>query len=158
MFALQGVVVTQRRPELPYPGDLAVASLGFVGEHVRGCVTIAARPAIWRAVAPAALAPALTSDAMLSDIVAELSNMLFGRLRNALSRLGVVVACATPITTTGRFLDLPRPPNMRSEWHTFQSEFGEIYVRFDAAFLDGFELPAPNAGIVEPVEAELVNF
>ncbi len=82
-----------------------VAAIGYVGEQVRGALTLAASDAsiaIWQR--------RLMVDTEPCDTLGEFANMLLGRLKGRLFGDGLPIVLATPTTVVGRGLRLSVRP------------------------------------------------
>jgi hypothetical protein len=79
------------------------------------------------------------TDEVVCDILGELSNMLLGRLKNALLPRGVTLMLGTPTTAIALKLWLSAPLTP-SGWLAFDVGGHVFHVRFSASFSDSFEL------------------
>jgi CheY-specific phosphatase CheX len=122
-----------------------MASIGYVGQGVKGVLILAAtRPA-----AEAWTSAAGGRECDLVDTVGEFSNMLLGRLKGRLLREGIPISLATPMTIVGAGLRFSMPPG-RSSWHFFEGPGWQVGARLDAAFGPDFRRSETQ---VEPAEA-----
>jgi Chemotaxis phosphatase CheX len=122
-----------------------MASIGYVGQGVKGVLVLAAT----RAAAEAWTNAAGGMECDLVDTVGEFSNMLLGRLKGRLLREGIPISLATPMTVVGAGLRFSMPPG-KSSWHFFEGPGWHLGARLDAAFETGFQrLPSH----VDPAEA-----
>ena len=137
--------------------EVVVGTIGFAGVDARGAITVTATAAAWRRLAPLAMGVPV-SESMLSDSVGELANMLAGRFRNALLRLGVEVLVATPIATRGTRLAVHANEGASVRWHDFAFGGAAFRLRLDVSFTDGFDFSAHESAAVDPNEQDLVLF
>jgi len=84
-------------------GQLLCGILGFTGDHLCGSVVISATPEAIADSNP-------IHDGVTRGWVAELTNQLVGRFKNALLRVGVDVAMSVPVVLTAAQLT-PLPQN-----------------------------------------------
>lgn len=141
------------------PGESFAGTLGYVGENVRGALTIMTTAD----VLSQSLAPELRRADAMRDFAGELVNMLLGRLKNQLVRAGASFEVATPVTAHGYELRLAMAPGAIARSHLFDSSFGPIHVRLDAVFGPGFSLLADDeqalaANDDNVVEGEMLLF
>jgi hypothetical protein len=122
-----------------------MASIGYVGEGVKGALILAAT----RAAAEAWTSAAGGLECDLVDTVGEFSNMLLGRLKGRLLRDGIPISLATPLTVVGAGLRISLPPG-KSSWHFFVGPGWHLGTRLDAAFEPGFQRAQTHA---EPADA-----
>ncbi len=73
------------------------------------------------------------------DSLGEFSNMLLGALKSRLIKRGLPIFLSLPTTALVRQLRLA-PSEGASRWLSFDGPSGELKVRVDAVFEDGFEL------------------
>jgi hypothetical protein len=111
------------------------ATIGYVGEKVRGALTILALESTIAAWMDAIGAV----EGELSDALGEFSNMLLGRLKGCLLIDGFPILLATPTTASGRGLRLSLPPG-QSTWLVFDGPGWQVSVRLDASIELGFAL------------------
>ena len=112
-----------------------VATIGYVGEKVRGVlVMVAANTAVedWMKAAGG-------GEGETDDALAEFSNMLLGRLKGRLLTDGCQILLASPTTASGAGLRLSMPPG-QSKWLVFDGPGWKVSVRLDASFESGFAL------------------
>ncbi len=133
--------------------SLVVVSIGFGGRDLRGAITLAARGDVFESLAPAAIDRPLDT-ALLVDFAGELCNLVMGRFRNALLRRNIEVACGTPTAVRGTMTELVCLLAQRSEWRSLATATGEIRVRLDASFREGFVLTSDVMGL-EPVVTDM---
>jgi CheY-specific phosphatase CheX len=122
-----------------------MASIGYVGQGLKGVLILAAT----RAAAEAWTAAAGGLECDLVDTVGEFSNMLLGRLKGRLLREGIPISLATPMTVVGAGLRFSMAPE-KSSWHFFEGPGWHLGARLDAAFEPEFERIQTQA---EPAEA-----
>jgi hypothetical protein len=84
-------VDTQPRSSLAFCGVI-----GFTGDEIRGTLLLAASREPLQNVGD--------SDVARRDWMAEMTNQLFGRIKNRLIALGPVIYCSTPIVLRGEYL------------------------------------------------------
>lgn len=125
-----------------------VAVIGYVGDGVRGALTMIASDA---AVA-SWLARMGSEGADTSDALGEFSNMLLGRLKTRLMPEGITIQLTTPTIATGRELRLSTPPS-GSVSLSFEEPAGKIRLRLDAHFEAGFELQESSTREGPPAQA-----
>ncbi|HKO51108.1 MAG TPA: chemotaxis protein CheX [Polyangiaceae bacterium] len=122
-----------------------MASIGYVGQGVKGVLILAAT----RAAAEAWTSAAGGMESDLVDTVGEFSNMLLGRLKGRLLREGIPISLATPMTVVGAGLRFSMAPD-QSSWHFFEGPGWHLGARLDAAFEPEFQR---NKARAEPAEA-----
>jgi CheY-specific phosphatase CheX len=137
--------------------EVVVGTIGFAGADARGAITVTATVAAWRLLTPLAMGVSV-SEATLCDSVGELANMLAGRFRNALLRLGIEILVATPIATRGTRLAVHANEGASIRWHDFAFAGAEFRLRFDVSFTDGFDFSGRESAAVDPNEQDLVLF
>jgi hypothetical protein len=139
LFAACNIPI-DRADSVPHPGSSAheltcMASIGYVGEGVRGVLVLAAS----RAAAKAWTDAAGIGDCDPADTIGEFSNMLLGHLKVRLIREGIPIALATPITVTGTGLRLSVPPG-HSSWQFFDGPSWRLGTRLNASFDSDFRV------------------
>lgn len=138
-------------------GEAVLGTIGFGGDELRGSVVLVAHPSAWRGIGPAGFAADTLSSAQLCDMVGELCNMLVGRFKKRLLRLGIEVACGMPTSTYGQ-LAVPRLPTaaaLHVTTYRLETPVGAIYVRMDVLFRDDFVFPVETVSGIEPAETDL---
>jgi len=125
-----------------------MASIGYVGEGLKGVLILAAT----RAAAEAWTSAAGGLECDLVDTVGEFSNMLLGRLKGRLLREGIPISLATPLTVVGAGLRISLPPGT-SSWHFFEGPGWHLGTRLDAAFEPGFQRARTHASPAEAGDA-----
>lgn len=143
--AVERAVETQRRIDLPIG-----ATIGFVGDSVRG--TLAISPD--NAIAAHSYPNGEPSDEALADWVGESANQVLGRLKNRLLAHGVEVICDTPIIVSGQ----ARLGGIRREVFriTCGGSVGAVNIWLDAQVDDDIDMSTPLEDAAE--EGELVLF
>jgi hypothetical protein len=156
LFALQGLALSPSNARaVPPAGRQILGTIGFAGPDMKGTLAILAGQTFWASVAP----PEQPQDEYVYvDMVGEYSNMLLGRLRNAMLALGAEVATGIPTAVCGTDLAVQRSATAKPEWHVFRSDSGPFYLRVQVAFRRGFELSESSEWSVRPNEADLVLF
>ena len=122
-----------------------MASIGYVGQGLKGVLVLAAS----RAAAEAWTSAAGGEECDMADTVGEFSNMLLGRLKGRLLREGIPISLATPTTVVGDQICISVAPGA-SSWQFFEGPGWRLGTRLDAAFEPDFKrktTPAP------PIEA-----
>ena len=157
LFALHNVVMTPASARcLPPQGRVGMASIGFSGADMKGAVSLAAEEPLWRTLAP--FTDHLEEPQILTDLLAEFSNMVLGRVRNALLPLGADVSMALPSAAVGTDLFFHQTHGERPDWDVFRSDRGALFVRCTVAFRRGFSFTPDSEWSVHPNEADLVLF
>jgi CheY-specific phosphatase CheX len=111
------------RTELP-KGALKLAVIGFGGENMRGMLALSLEPSLLARTCPAA-------DSH-DDWLCELSNLLLGRFKGDLLRLGITVHLSTPMLVEGAEVSLDTYA-VAAIVHRFSSDRGEtLFVVLDA--------------------------
>ena len=149
LFAAYDIPI-ERCPEPTPEGDVlrevyCMASIGYVGQGVKGVLVLAAPRAAAEAWTSAA--GGLSSD--MVDTVGEFSNMLLGRLKGRLLREGIPISLATPTTIVGDRLRISLAPGT-SDWQFFEGAGWQLGTRLDAAFEPDFQRESRPA---QPIEA-----
>lgn len=103
LFRDNGVslVLAQDRGSGATQGDAVVSFIGFVGEHLRGQLTILAPVPLVTLSHPLRHKGPIDEDA-LCDWACELASQLLGRTKNRLLELGLLIQLSTPSTALGR--------------------------------------------------------
>lgn len=127
-------------PALKESGEVVIATMGFASEMARGELTMIAARSTVRAIAPVELED---SDAAHCDVVAELTNVLLGWVKNGLLQRGALILLGIPSAV---IVDRVRFPESRelatSSWHTLAlSDEHEVVVRLEAAFDETIDVP-----------------
>jgi CheY-specific phosphatase CheX len=112
-----------------------MASIGYVGDGVRGVLVLAAS----HAAAKAWITTAGITDCDLADTIGEFSNMLLGHLKARLLREGIPISLATPVTVSGAGLRLSMPPGYTC-WQFFDGPGWRVGARLDASFESSFRV------------------
>lgn len=140
-----------------HEGDVVVASVGYTADGLRGNLLMLARASLintWGAVLVGR-----TGDGVLCDTLAELTNMLLGRLKNRLLAHAVVLSIAIPTSAIGRELRLFGPAEAETRWNRFGEGDDAVYVRLDGTAAQGFALADPPADAAgAPSEGDVVLF
>lgn len=137
LFAAYGMTVepVSSGPSLrPYPDEerVVVAIIGYAGETLRGAVVLLAGKQDvlrWQTGLDAQ-----ASIEAIHDTVGEFANMLLGRLKTALLKMGVSFFLTTPTTASGTGVRIPVPHGGMSAWTPFEGTSGRIDVRLDVVF------------------------
>lgn len=132
------------------PGEISgAATIGYVGDKVRGAVTVLASSRTVQAWLGASDEMTGEPDWDFGDVLREYSNMLLGRLKARLLHEGLPILLATPTSTCGHSLRLSVPPG-QSAALTFDGPAWQVGVRLNATFENGFELrETPNERAAE---------
>jgi CheY-specific phosphatase CheX len=138
--------------------EAILSSIGFGGADMNGALAlVTVEPTVRSLVAAVFGAPADT-DALLCDMVGELSNMLLGRYRSTLLRTGIEILPATPITIRASGADVHLASGKHVSWHAFSTDAGNFWLRLDVSFREGFDLAHPTHQPIDPNEQDLVLF
>lgn len=105
--------------------------VGFSGEQMRGTLLLATSREPLGRTSP-------TTDASLREWIAELANMLLGRIKNRLITHGVTLHLSTPIVLRGQHIS----PVTRAELvpYLFSCDGGYVCVWMDAELQPGVDL------------------
>ncbi len=131
------------------PFDTTLAVIGYGGAHLRGSVLLSAPTEVLRATHPSGGA---ASDDDLLDWAGELSNLLLGRIKNAIRRYGLVIEMSTPLMFSGLHLRISSVRSSNHAAHRFSCgeahklALGELLlqVRFEANVEPGARLTATS--------------
>jgi CheY-specific phosphatase CheX len=97
LFAHYELPLARVDPETQPRSSLAFCGvIGFTGDDIRGTLLLAASREPLAAVGD--------TDVARRDWMAEMTNQLFGRIKNRLIALGPVIYCSTPIVLRGEYL------------------------------------------------------
>jgi|GEM_PF-4964741 len=129
-----------------------LGAIGFGCPGMRGAVAMLGDLPLWRALAMPTLGDDVP-DGMLADFVGELCNLLIGRFRNRLLRIGIDVVCSTPTAAKGANLELAQLTDSTSVWHALVTPGGVVHLRFDASFAPEFCFDAHMDKAVEPSDS-----
>jgi len=153
LFAAYDVPI-EHCPEMSKEGlgreTYCMASIGYVGQGVKGVLILAAT----RAAAEAWTSAAGGLECDLVDTVGEFSNMLLGRLKGRLLREGIPISLATPMTVVGDGLRISVAPGA-SSWKFFEGPGWHLGTRLDAAFDADFQRQETPAAPAEAGDAIL---
>jgi hypothetical protein len=81
-----------------------------------------------------------TSGASLADWSGELANQLLGRVKNQLLEYQVFINVSLPVVIAGGSFALPAKTRALTRYFSFVSEWGTLFVRFEAELASGVEL------------------
>lgn len=123
--------------------------LGFTGDQLCGSVVIAA-------TAPAVACSNPIQDGATRAWVAELTNQLVGRFKNALFRGGIEVAMSVPVVLTATTL-APMPQDQTKPIFFAVGE-GTMTVWLEFEATAGLELGEPSADAAMAAEGEAMLF
>lgn len=141
-------------------GPAIMAVIGYAATTARGALLILTSRSIVSDLAPEEMKAAnLPQEVALRDVLGEFANMLLGRVKNKLLAHDMVPLLTTPTTVFGDDLQLPAPNSGMSAWHTFTTDKGAVFVRFDATFEADFVLDPPvEDGDAVLAEGEMIAF
>jgi len=144
LFAAYGMTIepVSNGPELaPRSSDerVVMAVIGYAGETLRGAIVLLAGKQDVRGW-HTGLDEGNDSTEVIHDTVGEFANMLIGRLKTALLKMGVSFFVTTPTTASGVGVRIPVPNGGMSGWQQFQGTPGRIDVRLDVVFDPKFSL------------------
>ncbi len=139
-------------------GGAVFASIGFAGEDMHGALAVLGLEPAVRAVVAAVFGTPADSDALLCDMVGELSNLLLGRYRAVLLREGIEILPATPLTLRAAEVDIRGIASRKASWRLLQTPQGQLWLCLDVSFREGFELASASAEPVTPNEQPLMFF
>jgi len=134
---------------LPEPGRQLCGILGFTGDHLCGSVVISASHEAIAASNP-------IGDGATRGWVAELTNQLVGRFKNALFRCGVEVAMSIPVVLTATQLTPLPQGDTRPICLTVGPGFVTIWLETVSA--PTLELSEPSADSAVAAEGEAMLF
>jgi CheY-specific phosphatase CheX len=138
--------------------EAILASIGFGGNDMKGALALVAVEPTVRTLVAAVFETPADSDALLCDMVGELSNQLLGRYRSTLLRTGIEILPATPVTVRASGMDVQHAYGKHASWHAFSTEAGVFWLCLDVSFREGFDLASPTDQPIEPNEQDLVLF
>ncbi len=118
---------------------MGIAVLGYVGEGVRGALTLIAL----QTTIQGWLSRMGMEGGEPADALGEFSNMLLGRLKSRLLTEGIPIQLATPTIAVGRGLHLS-PAHAHSTSLGFESSSGHLRLRLDANFDAEFAFEKPT--------------
>lgn len=134
-----------------YPDTLAIIGLG--GQKLRGSVVLSIPSPLLAASHPTHG----HSDEELADWLAELANLLLGRLKVQLLERGISIELGTPVTLSGSALRFHRFRGLPMI-HSFRAEDSRVHVIFEAIGEDGAQLNSQRDKAVALDEGEVVLF
>lgn len=125
-------------PQFDAAEDFVIATMGFASQSSRGELTMLATPKTIRAITPVDLED---SDAAHCDVLAELTNVLLGWVKNGLLQRGNLIMLGIPSTVIARGLRFPESRDLdTSSWQTLAvTDEHELFVRLEAAFDETFD-------------------
>jgi CheY-specific phosphatase CheX len=125
---------------VPHPdeGRVVIAVMGYAGETFRGGIVLLTGKENVRTWDPG-VDGEKDAVAAIHDTVGEFANMLLGRLKMAMLKMGTSFLLTTPTTASGADVRIPLPHGGLSAWQRFEgSPGGRIDVRLDATFDPSF--------------------
>lgn len=146
---------TLRKP----PGRLhksVFGTIGFGGPAMRGALSLLADTSVWEAGCPTELKARANVDRVLGDLVGEICNVVGGRFRSRLLRIGVEIACALPLTVVGWDLTMPCALAASTTWYELRTPSGLLHLRYDMTVEESFVLD--GSATVESIDTNLVFF
>jgi CheY-specific phosphatase CheX len=158
VFAHTGVQLTPvgPSPALAIDGHDAVGVIGFTSPSVRGTLVLATTTGLVTLTIPELVGRPIPLRDRVRDWLGELSNLVLGRVKVDLSRYGVAVGLATPVTFTGEHLRLGAVQASRTRSWDFSSPHGDVRAWLEAELEPGLELApvpdlAPDLASGEPI-------
>ena len=139
------------------PGEAIVATLGFAGADISGAVVLVGLEPTVRTLVASIFETQPASEALLCDMLGELSNLIVGKYRATLLKVGVEILPATPISLRASDVDM-KWAGGSSPWHAFTTDGGPFWIRLDLRFRDHFDLSSPSQEPITSNELELVFF
>lgn len=130
-----------------------IAIIGLGGQKLRGSVVLSVPSVLLVASHPAHS----TSADELADWLAELANLLLGRLKVQLLERGISIELGTPVTLSGTALRFHRFKGLPMI-HSFRADGSRVHVIFEAIGEDGAQLSPPSEDTVALDEGEVVLF
>jgi Chemotaxis phosphatase CheX len=157
VLASQRVVATpEGATEAPGHGRWIAASSTFRGDAAEGALTVVASRAVWLRYA-AFVNPEGICDALLADMAGELTNMVLGKVRNALAKVGIDVHQSVPTCAFGEDITFRDPAGAASRWLRFATAGGDLLCRLDAIVHPSFHAD-PELGASEILEEGFLMF
>jgi CheY-specific phosphatase CheX len=138
--------------------EAILASIGFGGTDMKGALALVGVEPTVRTLVAEVFQTTADNDALLCDMVGELSNLLLGRYRSTLLRTGIEILPATPVTIRASGIDVQHAYGKDATWHAFSTATGAFWLCLDVSFRDGFDLASPTHQPIEPNEQDLVLF
>jgi CheY-specific phosphatase CheX len=156
LFACYGVVLESAGRCLPthLADHDAAGVIGFVGSSVRGTLVVATSMPLLAKSCPTGGDEGAVGEARMRDWIAEIANLVLGRVKLVFSSSGVDFGLATPVGLTGTQIRLAavRPARTRA-WDLACSD-GAVRVWIEADFEPGVVLQASS---VSAADAEAVT-
>lgn len=137
--------------DVPWADTLAIIGLG--GQKLRGSVVLGIPESLLRISHPAAG----SEPEELADWLAELANLLLGRLKAQLLARGVSIELGTPVTISGTALRFHRFKGLPMV-HGFRVGHERIHVVFEAIGEEATQLSASSDADVALEAGEVVLF
>lgn len=132
LFVSYEVTLADPNPAAPkaLAEEMIIAAIGYTADEFLGSLVIATTPTV---IASMSVGSMLDTDDKQSDWVGELSNMLLGRIKTALSSRGVNLTMSIPTVIRGLALKAPAPPQTIGRWVSYDATAGTVSARFNAA-------------------------
>ncbi|MDP2315073.1 MAG: chemotaxis protein CheX [Pseudomonadota bacterium] len=146
-------------PALRVASHYSIGVIGFAGEALRGTLVIATCMPLVSAHCPPGRSSRVRLEDRARDWVGELSNLVLGRVKIALSRRGVTMGLSTPVAFTGQHVRLGAVHPARTRAWDFASPAGEVRawleVDYDRELLLGPDLHTDTDGTLAAGDALL---
>lgn len=123
-------------PALRVASHYAIGVIGFAGEGLRGTLVIATCTALVTQRCPNSGARPMRLEDRARDWIGELSNLVLGRIKIALSRRGVVMGLSTPVAFTGQHIRLGAVQRSRTRAWDFTGAEGTVRAWLEVDFDD----------------------
>jgi hypothetical protein len=133
-----------------------LGTIGFGGTHMRGALSLLGEVGVWEAGCPAELRARPNPERVLADFVGEVCNVVGGRFRSRLLRIGVEIACALPTTINGWDITMPCALAAATTWYELRTSAGILHLRYDMTVEESFVLDTEAK--VESLDTNLVFF
>ncbi len=135
--------------ELPQPSRQLCGILGFTGDHLCGSVVLSATPEAISCSNP-------IGDGATRGWIAELTNQLVGRFKNALFRGGIEVAMSIPVVLTAT--QLTPLPHTQANPIVLLVGGGAVTIWLEIEAEAGLALTEPSAESMIAAEGEAMLF
>lgn len=122
---------------------VGVASvLGFTGEQVKGSLVVSCERALLAASHPNLAMGMPVDEGSILDWCGEIANQMLGRVKNKLSTIGIKMSMGTPMTVTGKAMQVRAAKDGHAAELVFTTSKGSLCVHFLVVISEGVRFDA----------------
>jgi CheY-specific phosphatase CheX len=122
---------------------VGVASvLGFTGEQVKGSLVVSCERALLAASHPNLAMGMPVDEGSILDWSGEIANQMLGRVKNKLSAIGIKMSMGTPMTVTGKAMQVRAAKDGHAAEFGFTTSKGALCVHFLVVISEGVRFDA----------------